>query len=54
MSSRVPQSVESFGYHITPAAALPFPELGRDLGAALRVCYRGGRWFESTAAHHAG
>jgi hypothetical protein len=35
MSSRVPQSVESFGYHVTPAAAHPFPEIGRDLGAAL-------------------
>jgi hypothetical protein len=22
------------------------------LGAALRASYRGGRWFESTAAHH--
>jgi hypothetical protein len=35
MSSREPQSVESFGYHVTPAAAHPFPEIGRDLGAAL-------------------
>jgi hypothetical protein len=39
------------GYHITPAAALPLPEIGRRLGAALRASYRGGRWFESTAAH---
>ncbi len=40
------------GYHITPAAALPIPEIGRALGAALRANYRGGTWFESTAAHH--
>jgi hypothetical protein len=40
------------GYHIKPAAALvkvEFPEL---VGAALSPVYRGGRWFESTAAHH--
>src|SRR5713226_6698266 len=34
------------------AAALPVPEMRRDLGAALGANYRGGRWFESTAAHH--
>jgi hypothetical protein len=39
------------GYHITPAAALPFPEIRCGLGAALGARYRGGRWFESTAAH---
>src|SRR6266849_999954 len=35
-----------------PAAALPVPEIGQALGAAFRPPYRGGRWFESTAAHH--
>ena len=34
-----------------PAAALPFGEIRRQLGAAFRARYRGGRWFESTAAH---
>jgi hypothetical protein len=38
--------------HIKPAAALPVPEIRRGLGAALKANYRGGRWFESTAAHH--
>ena len=42
----------SIGYHITAAAALLVPEISRALGAALRACYRGGTWFESTAAHH--
>jgi hypothetical protein len=40
------------GYHIKPAAALPVPEIKIGLGAALRAVYRGGMWFESTAAHH--
>ncbi len=39
------------GYHITPAAALVEPEFNRFVGAALRPSYRGGTWFESTAAH---
>jgi hypothetical protein len=39
-------------YHIKPAVALPVLEIRRGLGAALRAGYRGGRWFESTAAHH--
>ena len=34
-----------------PGAALPVREIGRQLGAAFTACYRGGRWFESTAAH---
>ena len=34
------------------AAALPVPEMRRDLGAALGASYRGGTWFESTAAHY--
>ncbi len=40
-------------YHITPAAALPVPEIRRGLGAAFGPSYRGGMWFESIAAHHA-
>jgi len=40
-------------YHKKPAAALPVPEISRGPGAALRPPYRGGRWFESTASHHA-
>src|SRR5260370_10670863 len=39
-------------YHMKPAAALLVAEISRGLGAALRASYRGGRWFESTAAHH--
>jgi hypothetical protein len=39
------------GYHIKPAAALLVAEITRGLGAALGAAYRGGRWFESTAAH---
>jgi hypothetical protein len=45
------RALEGFGYHTTPAAALLFPGIGRWLGAALGADYRGGRWFESTAAH---
>jgi len=41
-----------YGYHIKPAAVLRVPEIGEGLGAALTPRYRGGRWFESTAAHH--
>jgi hypothetical protein len=39
-------------YQITPAAALVGVAVSEIRGAALRACYRGGRWFESTAVHH--
>jgi hypothetical protein len=35
-----------------PTAARPVPEIRPGLGAAVGACYRGGTWFESTAAHH--
>src|SRR2546425_11061935 len=38
------------GYHVTPAAALPVSEIRRDLSAAFRACYRGGRWIEATTS----
>jgi hypothetical protein len=41
------------GYHITGTAAFDATEYRRGLGAALRPSCRGGRWFESTVAHHA-
>src|SRR6266571_2715484 len=41
-----------WNYHITPAAGLTRDEFPEIVGAALRPSYRGGRWFESTAAHH--
>lgn len=37
--------------HITPAATLVTVEFRKTLGAALSASYRGGTWFESTAAH---
>jgi hypothetical protein len=45
------REVWSSGYHITPAAALAELEFREIVSAALRDSYRGGRWFESTAAH---
>src|SRR5438445_782590 len=44
-SATTPQT----GYHVTPAAALPVSEIRRDLSAAFRACYRGGKWIEATA-----
>ena len=36
---------------MTRAAALVLVEFREVVGAALSARYRGGRWFESTAAH---
>jgi hypothetical protein len=46
------QMVVAADTHITSAAALAGVELAKLLGAALKPSYRGGTWFESTAAHH--
>jgi hypothetical protein len=39
-------------YHIMPAAVLVEVEFSEIAGAALSPSYRGGTWFESTAAHY--
>jgi hypothetical protein len=50
-SSRPRGQAPTSSYHITPAAALVNVEFPEIAGAALTACYRGGTWFESTAAH---
>src|SRR5437773_1900754 len=46
------QQVVKHVVHASATTELAVSEIGRDLGAALSASYRGGGWFESTAAHH--